>query len=367
MRTTIVGLFDEEESARFLQKEIKKRGIKDRDIETLSWRRLSEDNDPWDIKHKGSSDADLDTSLAEHLQDWGVPDDDSHDFAKAVRQGGNIVLARSDNPQEVDEIADLMNKNEAIDLEQLRSMWSVERDRDQDTHYSNASTDVASAARLNKPSSRQGTGLQEAHEKLHIDKKRVATGTVRVHKRVEEEAVDEDITLRSDKIEIERRPIDPSEEVGDTEEIFRDETIEFTEYAEEPVVEKEVRLDDEYVAKRSVEEHEETVHDTLRKTVVEIEPLTQGLNPKDSFDSHESTFRQHFNDHFGDDGHYDDYSPAYRYGHAFGASDEYADQSFEQVEPDLRRSYESQYGDGSFRPYREVARYAFNSTQNRVG
>lgn len=395
MRTTIVGLFDEEESAKFLHQEIQNRGIHERDTEALSWRRLSEGDDPWNINPGGRSDSDIATNLAAHLRNWGIPEDDSWDFAKAVREGGNIVLVRSQDTDKIDEIEQLMEKNEAIDLDDRRAMWRDKahmRDESfpedhhentvlraggpstdmssngtlaQDTHdrYAGASRDVASTARLHKPATHDDAGLQEAHEELRVSKKKVAVGTVRVHKQVKEEEVEEDIKLRSETVEIERRPIDPSEKIDDADDIFREETIEFTEYAEEPVVEKVVRLDDEYVAKHNVEEHKETVHDTVRRTVVNIEPLTRELRPEDSYDSHEPHFREHYTGNFAEHGGYDEYSPAYRYGHAFGASEQYADFSYDEVEPALRHSYEAQYGSGTFDRYRDAARYGFDSTR----
>lgn len=377
MTTTIVGLFDEEESAQYLHDEIKKRGIKERDVELLNWKRLDERSDPWNLNLGERNDKDLGDNLASHLRNWGVSDKDSRDFARAVRQGGNIVLARCGDDHKIDEITQLMEKKEAVDLDERREMWrnggmhdeptqdSVHLENDMHDRYQGASEDVASAARINTPMNHPGEGLQEAHEELKIGKRRVATGKVRLHKHVEEEAVDEDITLRSDKIDIERRPIDRVEGADIDPDLFEDETVEFTEYAEEPIVEKEVRIDDEFVAKRSVEEHEETIHDTVRRAVVDIESLNEGISAERSFDNNESTYREHFDEHFADRGTYDDYSPAYRYGHAFGTNNRYSKRSFDEIEPELRDSYESQYGKSTFGPFRDAARYGFDSTRNR--
>jgi len=377
MSTTIVGLFDEEESAQFLHQEIKKRGIKERDVELLTWKRLDERSDPWNLNLGDRNAKDLGDNLAAHLRNWGVSDKDSRDFARAVSMGGNIVLARCDDDHKIDEITKLMEEKEAVDLDERREMWHDEHFYDEQTpdsvhlkddmhdRYQGASDDVARAARINTPIDHPGEGLQEAHEELKIGKRRVATGKVRLHKHVEEEAVDEDITLRSDKIKIERRPIDRVEDADIDHDLFEDETVEFTEYAEEPVVEKEVRLDDEFVAKRTVEEHEETIHDTVRKAVVDIDSLNEEIGTERSFDSNESIFREHYQGNYANLGSFDDYSPAYRYGHAFGTSNRYSNRSFDEIEPELRASYESQYGNSIFGPYREAARHAFTNAQKR--
>src|SRR5690554_62998 len=136
MTTTIVGLFDEEESAHYLHQEIKKRGIKERDVELLNWKRLDERSDPWNLNMGEREDKDLSKSLASHLRNWGVSDDDSRDFARAVRKGGNIVLARCDDDHKIDEITKLMEEKEAVDLDERREMWRNGAVHDEEMHDS---------------------------------------------------------------------------------------------------------------------------------------------------------------------------------------------------------------------------------------
>src|SRR5690606_14879763 len=102
--------------------------------------------------------------------------------------------------------------------------------------------------------------------------------------------------------------------------------------------------DDEFVAKRSVEEHQETIHDTVRKTVVDIDSIDDEIDTERSFDGDDSIFREHYQGNYAELGSYDDYSPAYRFGHAFGTNNRYSHRSFDEIEPELRASYESQYG-----------------------
>lgn len=366
MSTTIVGLFDEEQTAKFLRHEIRSRGISDHDIETLSWKSLKMGESPWGVAAIGPGDEkELHKNLAAHLRDWGVSYDDASDFAEAVRRGGNLVMTRVDDDQKVDEITRLMEQREAVDLQDRRSMWRKEgkkaHDKEDHIHRGIHSHDTA-----NTPA---GTGdserIQEAHEELHVGKERVATGGVRIHKRVEEKPVSKNVTLREEKIEIERRPIDHSGGAPAGDDLFEEGTIEFTEYAERPVVEKEVRIDDEFVAKRTTTTHDREIHDTLRETIVDIEPLTQGLSSEFSFDNSEGDFRQHFDTNYARDGRYEDYRPAYRYGHAFGSSPQYNRGNYEDIEPQLRRSYEDRYGAGSFGNYGNAARHAFDVTRSR--
>lgn len=361
MSTTIVGLFDQPQAVESLRQEIISRGVADRDIETLSWKGGRAGSAGWGLDSSGATESDRRGKLTKHLKKWGVSDEDADDFAEAVRRGGLLVLTRVDDDSKVNSITDLMEQREAVDLDSRRKMWR------------GSSTDAAKSTSAHKDASTQDARaqrgraqkMQEAHEELHIAKKEVPVGKVRVHKRVEEEPVKENIELKSENIEIERRPIDSSEAGAVGPDVFEEGTIEFTEYAEKPVVEKEVRLDDEYVAKKTVESHQETIEDTVRRTVLDIEPMTEGLSAEESFETLEPGYREHFNNNYGDQGEYSDYEHAYRFGHAFGASDQHQDRGYDDIEPDLRSSYEDRYGQGSFGNYGGAARHAFDSFRNR--
>lgn len=158
MAITIVGVFDAEQTAHFLRQEIKERGISERDIETLSWKRLSEGNDPWNINPKGTSDTDVDINMVAHFRSWGIPGDDSRGFADALHRGKNVVLARARNKKQVDEVTRLMEQNEALDrtkdsgLSQQKEESRADDHRDDDqlasgehAPYANASSVVASS------------------------------------------------------------------------------------------------------------------------------------------------------------------------------------------------------------------------------
>ena len=74
--------------------------------------------------------------------------------------------------------------------------------------------------------------------------------------------------LREEHVEVDRRPVDRAATADDA---FRDRTIEATETAERPVVEKEARVKEEVVVRKTAEERTERVTDTVRRTEVEVE------------------------------------------------------------------------------------------------
>jgi uncharacterized protein (TIGR02271 family) len=106
-------------------------------------------------------------------------------------------------------------------------------------------------------------------EELHVDKRQVEHGRVRVHSHVVETPVQEQVTLRDEEVRVERRPVDRP--LAGTEAAFQDRTIEAVERDEQAVVSKEARVKEELVVKKDVDERTETVSDTVRRTEVEVD------------------------------------------------------------------------------------------------
>lgn len=109
-------------------------------------------------------------------------------------------------------------------------------------------------------------------ERMRVGTRPVARGGVRVYTRTHEQPVEEQVPLREEHVRVERRPVDRplSEAEAST---LGEQEIEMTETAEEPVVAKEARVVEEVSVGKDVEEHVETVHETVRRSEVEVERL----------------------------------------------------------------------------------------------
>ena len=106
-------------------------------------------------------------------------------------------------------------------------------------------------------------------EQLVVGKREVETGGIRVRSRVVEQPVSEQVTLRDEHVEVERRPVD--KRVEDSEGLFRDRTVEMTETDEEAVVGKQARVREELVVRKDVDQHVEQISDTFRRTEVDVD------------------------------------------------------------------------------------------------
>ncbi|HZH91760.1 MAG TPA: YsnF/AvaK domain-containing protein [Pyrinomonadaceae bacterium] len=116
------------------------------------------------------------------------------------------------------------------------------------------------------------TTIPVVEEELEVGKREVERGGVRVESRVEEKPVTAEVQLREERVHVERRPVDRP--VTDADNAFREGTLEITERAEVPVVAKTAHVVEEVVVNKQVEEHTETVRDTVRRTDVDVQDVT---------------------------------------------------------------------------------------------
>ncbi|WP_169741527.1 DUF2382 domain-containing protein [Beijerinckia mobilis] len=122
------------------------------------------------------------------------------------------------------------------------------------------------------------TGREEvipvAQEIMHLGKREIDNGRVRVHSYTVMRPVSATINLREENITLDRHPVDRS--VTAAEDVFAERTIELTQHAEEPVVEKDIHISEEILLSRNVTEHEQTVSDQVRETKVDIDDSRLG-------------------------------------------------------------------------------------------
>jgi uncharacterized protein (TIGR02271 family) len=129
----------------------------------------------------------------------------------------------------------------------------------------------ATAARTGTTGTVQGgEAIPIVEERLTVGKREVRGGRVRVRSYVVETPVQEQVSLRQEHVEVERRHVDRP--VTDADQaLFQERVIEATESSEEAVVAKEARVVEEVVVRKDAEERVQTVQDKVRRTEVEVE------------------------------------------------------------------------------------------------
>ena len=103
-------------------------------------------------------------------------------------------------------------------------------------------------------------------EELRVGKRRVDQGVTRLRRYVVESPVEKEVTLRGERVTIERRrPVN-----GAAGGNFEERTVEVRESEEVPVVEKTARVVEEVLIRKEATQRTETVRDTVRREQVEV-------------------------------------------------------------------------------------------------
>ncbi len=111
-------------------------------------------------------------------------------------------------------------------------------------------------------------------EELEVGKRQVQSGGAHIRTGVTETPVEQSVNLREEHVTVSRHAV--NEPVTNQATAFKEQSFEVTETAEVPVVAKQARVVEEVVVGKTATERTETVHDTVRRTDVEVEDLTDG-------------------------------------------------------------------------------------------
>jgi uncharacterized protein (TIGR02271 family) len=223
-----------------------------------------------------------DRGVWDSIKNAFLPDEDRHTYEEGLRRGGVLLTADVDDDR-VDEAVRVLEGAGSIDIDDRSSQW-----RSSGWDYSAPATGagVGTGAALgalgaNAPTTGVGStehvGSSEreevipvVEEQLVVGKRDVNRGGVRVRSYVTETPVHEQIRLRNERVNVERRTVDLPLSAADGD-AFRERSIDMTATGEEALVGKNARVVEEVVVSKTAEEHVENIDDTVRKTDVEVD------------------------------------------------------------------------------------------------
>jgi uncharacterized protein (TIGR02271 family) len=209
-----------------------------------------------------------------------VPDEDRHTYEEGVRRGGFLLTADVDDDS-VDAAVRVLEESDSIDVDDRSQQWrSSGRD-----HAPEAAMATGTAAAAY--GSDRGVGSTDVageqsipiiEESLVVGKREVDRGGARVRSYVTQTPVHEQVRLRDEKINVQRRAVDRP--LTDADDAFRERTIDVTATGEEAVVGKTARVVEEVVVSKTAGERVEEIDATVRRTEVEIdEDKGSGVDP----------------------------------------------------------------------------------------
>lgn len=250
---TITAIYDSESEAQKARAQLLDHGLEDDDVRIVSQQLTAT---------RVGADAGDEKGVWESIKDFFVGDDDRPMYSEGLRRGGCLLTARVTDERSDEAIAVLEGTN-AVDLDQRTEQWRAEG-------WSGSSADFRDDdVSLSTPevASRDEQSIPVVEERLRVGKREVDRGGVRVRSYTVEEPVRENVSLREERVEIERRP----GRAAASPEMFRDQTIEVSERGEEAVVEKDAVVKEEVVVRKTADDRTETVEDTVRHTEVDVE------------------------------------------------------------------------------------------------
>jgi uncharacterized protein (TIGR02271 family) len=232
-------------------------------------------------------------SLWSTLRDLFLPDEDRHTYAEGLRRGGYLVSV-SASEADYERVIDILDDEGTIDIDERASAWRSEGWSTSSTagvmsgETANLTTGMtgtsgtipntgsALGAAATSASSERVSGGDEvipvAEEHLTVGKRDVSHGRVRIRSYVVETPVSEQVSLRQEHVDVERRPVSGATQAGTIGgDPFQERTIEMEERSEEAVVSKEARVVEEVVIHKDAEQRTETISDTVRRTEVDVE------------------------------------------------------------------------------------------------
>jgi stress response protein YsnF len=265
MDSTLVGIFDTQSAAERARAQLTAAGFPASEVSLTSAEGAAGDTAST-TRRSTDSERDRPGPITRFFDNLFGDDDDlgyGDTYREAFRRGACGVSVHAESEEQIERAQEILNDAGAVDIDRRAETW-------RDEGWSGSAA-AASDARVAGSALEEGDSrtLKEVQEDLKVGKRAVARGGVRVFSRVVETPVEESVRLREEHANVQRRAVDRPATDAD----FQEGSIEVREMGEEAVVSKTARVVGEVEVSKSATEREETVHDSLRRTEVDVEPI----------------------------------------------------------------------------------------------
>jgi stress response protein YsnF len=229
MPTSVIGLFEDQDTARKVVTALTKVGLKKDTVEILT-------------------DTGADT-VSERLVEAGYEEDKARRYGEALKTAGALIIADVDDDK-ADSALETMRKFEVLTPEAL-----LERSG---TGQQGKQTEKA----------------QVIEEELEVGVARTTAGK-RLKTEVSEREVEETVSLKQESVDVERNQVGRTLKPEEADKAFGERTVEVTATTEKPVVSKQAHVVEEVALNKQSGQREETVSGTVRRQDVKVEEVDQ--------------------------------------------------------------------------------------------
>ena len=254
MPQTVIGLFENETDARKAAEQLESAGISRSSVDVSR-------SDKYTTGHSESND-EGGNAISRFFKSLFGDSEDADRHSRLSNNGDySIVTVHAGSSDEAERAANLLDDLGAVNVDERSAQYDRESVSNEGQSYEG-----------DRRSDNTDNTISRVQEELHVGKREVEGGGVRVRSRIVEKPVEETLRLREEHVRVERntvdRPLTDSDRTA-----FQDQTIELTERAEVPVINKEARVVEEIKISKDVDERTETIKDTVRNTEVDIEEI----------------------------------------------------------------------------------------------
>lgn len=204
------------------------------------------------------------------VKDAFMPDEDRHSYDEGIRRGGFMLCATVDENQ-ADQACGVLEGSNTVDLDSREQQWREEGW----AGYQGQPQSTRSQGDRRQDNVVEEERIPIVEEQLRVGKRETQRGGARVRSYVEERPVSEQVNLREEQINVERRPVIDSGPLSQSEvdrsDLMKEQQVEMRATGEEPVIGKDARVKEEVVVQKTATERTENVQDTVRETKVDVD------------------------------------------------------------------------------------------------
>src|SRR4051812_40185342 len=226
MPTSVIGLFEDRDTAHKVVNALTKVGVNEDAVETLA-------------------DTGVDT-ITERLVEAGYDEDKARGYGKALETGGALIVADVDDAK-ADAALETMRQFEVLTPEALRERNSKQQGKQK---------------------------AQVIEEELEVGKATTTSGK-RLKTEVSEREVEETVSLKEENVDVEHSRVGRSLKPEEADKAIGERTVEVTATTEKPVVSKQAQVVEEVALSKQSGQREETVSGTVRRQDVKVEDVDQ--------------------------------------------------------------------------------------------
>ncbi len=267
MKQTVVGLFDKSSDAQQAVEQLLSSGFSNDNVDISSGAINAGTN-----ANSTSNSNDHEGGIGKFFKNL-FGDNDADRYTKVASRSNSIVTVMAQSDDEAERAADILDENGAVNVDEKANEYGygqTQKVTDTSDNYNTKSD--AGDYKFNNDAENVNKAIPIIEENLEVGKRTIQTGGVRLRSRIVERPVEENLRLREEYVRVERNTVDRAATDADFN-AFKEGEIEMKEHAEVPVISKQARVVEEVSLGKDVNERNETISDTVRKTEVDVEDI----------------------------------------------------------------------------------------------